>query len=380
MTGLYGFKPDRPDFCGDGHLCDSRLMKAAPSSLPSRFVIERGENVVQTDQDCTANAIGAALRDRQILQGTVAPKLLSRRRLYLLSRLYEIAVRLGIGGTTAEMVRGALDAVAAGRAVLLDDGAVPEYVMIVANDLGICAEEWWPYTGSPLDTSGPLEAERHAYDQRGKLKLHPWHAAEEAKIALYGLNGKGGAPCTVGGYIDQAYEQTPSGLWVYSGAPVGGHMREIIGWDDAIGGFIEASTWPDGTPRITAYADICNDEITQARYAHDWVPSFSEDNPLAGSVNHALRALPRGPGGRSRRGLPSEPAAAPRGRGLPRCVRARGAGRLARRGDDAGGGELRRVALLVAGLVGATLLPRARGGRPRLGSLSLMHCSQLGDG
>jgi hypothetical protein len=160
---------------------------------------------------------------------------------------------------------------------------VPEFAVQTLNDLGFCDEKWWPYaTSSPSDTAGPLEAERYSADQAGRLKAHAWNTPTDAKVALWGMGGVGGAPLFVGGLIDASYEQNATGLWVYSGTPIGGHAREVIGWDDDAGGFIEASSWGDGDTRVTAYDSICSDAVTQARFAIDWAPTFSDSNPMNG--------------------------------------------------------------------------------------------------
>ena len=362
-AGLRGFIADREDFCGDGHVCDSGLLGAAPSSLPSRFILDkRGPEILQTANDCVSVALAVAMRDRMLAQGTVDAALPAARRIYLHARLIAVANEYNFAGTTAQRIASAMNAAITSPVPLADEGSVPEFALAAINEVGWCSAQWWPYESTTAnDLSGPIAAEQHAYDQRGKLKAHVWSAVDEAKSLLFG-----GVTLAIGGVIDRAYEDPPStgSVWHYSGAPLGGHMRRVIGWDDALGAFIEAGSWGDGL-RYTAFDDIVNPDVTSARFALDWVPSLSEDNPLAGSINHvALRRLP----GPVRRGMPPEPAARTEWRRLPRRLFSRGRSHEGRPVASGGHGhscqrEMRRLALLGAGVVGAVAMPCARCGR-----------------
>jgi len=255
---------------------DSPVLTTATSSLPSAFVQpNRGPEVVQSWNDCVANAIGMAMRNRMIWQGTVDPVMSSRKWLYLLTRVRDLGLS---DWRSPHTLSETFSAIANGVVALPDDGCRPEDAIEVMNSVGYPTEAHWPYGGLVNDTP-PLESMRFAFDQRGKVKTHACYSVEDVKLAIYHMLG-----VVDGGVIDKAYEQTPvpGRVWRYSGTSAGGHMRQLVGWDDDLGAFIEGGSWGDGD-RLVAYESVADPAVVQSKYAIDWVPSPSESNPLAGA-------------------------------------------------------------------------------------------------
>ena len=253
---------------------DSPVITAATSSLPRKFIQpNRGTEVLQLREDCVAMALPTAMRDRMIWQGTVNPIMPSRKWLYLMTRVRDLGLADWRSPKTLEEV---FTGIANGSIVLPDDGCRPEDALEILNTVGYPKEEHWPYNGA--EEMPPLAAMQHAFDQRGKVKVHACYSIEDVKLAIFHMLG-----VTDAGVVDKAYEQrpVPGVVWRFGGTSVGGHMRRLVGWDDDLGALVEGGSWGDGD-RLIAYEDAADPAVVQSKYAIDWVPSPSEDNPLAG--------------------------------------------------------------------------------------------------
>jgi hypothetical protein len=180
--------------------------------------------------------------------------------------------------------------------LLFDDGSSPEDAAAWLVAYGYVAEQWWPPGGLASDEP-PIEALRHAWDQRGRLKQHRIYGADEIRRAL-----ANGLTVTVAGPVDDAYLRYKGGVWPGNSGPVrGNHQRRVAAYC-ANGDMIEAGSW--GTTEYgISYAEASGgsapehdalggfvrvsadayDDMLEA-HAIDWVANPSEQNPLNGGA------------------------------------------------------------------------------------------------
>lgn len=252
---LRGFIEPDAGFCGAGPCPD---LGAQPLGTGDHF-LPRSAVLTQDSNDCVANEMADAVLVRMVVQGTERPRLISRRWLY--HRTRRLAHR-----------------------EMLDEGSRPDLAAQVLDGTsgdGYPDEELCPYEGSPLEepTENPmgLEALRNARDQRGAVKLHPLATADDVERAI-----RSGRPVSVGGPIDQGFEElSPGGIWVGGGRTLGLHMFGVRGV--FAGGDFEIKTswseqWADrGYGRATR--DVI--DALPHKWAIEFARSFSRDNPLA---------------------------------------------------------------------------------------------------
>jgi len=248
FTPRYGWQRDPDDYAGSGRPEFTFGLNTALAA----YTQEHGGILWQSDNDCVANAIATAWRDRMLLQRTLQPRMPSRRWIYWYARK--------LVGKEA-----------------LDEGSQPSVAEEAINTLGCPAEEHSPYATSVFDEPS-VEAARYAYDQRGKAKLHPLFGVDDTKLALaHDLT------VSVATLVDAAFEHLAAGaVWPgMTGPMAGGHMFRLIGYDDSREAFVILNSWGDTwADRGTGLLSYRAVEAVEAMLAFDWAPSFSEDNPL----------------------------------------------------------------------------------------------------
>jgi len=253
LSCLKGWFPDPDDFAGDGRPAFSFGL----DSLAPSYTQEHGGLVIQSSNDCVANALATAMRDRMLLQNTLRPRLPSRRWIYYWTRK--------LSGDEAN-----------------DNGSQPGLAAEAVNTFGWCAEEHFSYNDHDVFTEPGAEAARFAYDQRGKVKLHTLYGYQDLKLAL-----AHDLAVTIACQVDKPFEKLAAGAsWNgLVGPSVGGHMFRLVGYDDAKQSFLVMNTWGD-TWADKGFGLIGYEAASEAgsKMAIDWVPSLSEDNPMGGAL------------------------------------------------------------------------------------------------
>ncbi len=245
---------------------------------------------------CVGWGTQQARRDRMIVQGTQDAKLGAPLVAYLFGRLWGLALEHGC--TVAQVE----EKIATGEIVLADDGCMIPDAIDGINALGICAEEWAPYSDAlVLEATLPLSAYQHAYDQRGTTKVHRCADTREQREADIRGCIDADFPLLDGVQVDDGFEQGPSGLWTFKGRSLGGHCMEIVAYDDlgvwkrnqwGIWGRSPpalAWKWIDSSGHETAppacgfihesWETALDPNVTADLYAVQWAPNYSEDIP-----------------------------------------------------------------------------------------------------
>lgn len=271
-----GYLESSPGFAGmDGPYA----AVSSPSGMPAAVFQKTGAIVDQGAlSSCVGVSFATAIRDRLTLQGS-EPCDFSGLWVYAGARIQGAARR----GRTRE------------TALLFDDGSSPEDAAAWLVSYGYVAEQWWPYGGLASDEP-PVEALRHAWDQRGRMKQHRIETPDEIRRAL-----ANGLTVVVAGPVDGAYLRYAGGVWPgNAGAIAGNHQRRIVGYC-ANGDFIEAGSW--GTEYGISYAEASGgsapehdapggfvrvsgdayDDMLEA-HAIDWAANPSEQNPMNGGA------------------------------------------------------------------------------------------------
>ena len=251
LACLKGWIPDPDDFAGDGR----PVFTFGPSSLPASHTQDHGGILLQSNNDCVSLYLSTGIRDRMLMQGTLQPRMPSRRWIYWWTRK--------LTGDEAN-----------------DAGSQPGTAVEAVNTFGWCAEEHFDYSHDVFTEPG-AEAARFAYDQRGKVKIHPLAGFDDLRLALAHDLGVG-----IALQVDKPFEKLAAGeIWNgLTSQAVGGHMFRLIGYDDAKQAFVIMNSWGE------SWADkglglIGYEAASQAeKYAIDWVASPSEDNPLGGAL------------------------------------------------------------------------------------------------
>lgn len=220
---------------------------------------------------CVGVSTATALRDRLLIQGSEVVEF-SPWWPYLGARLLGAARR----GLTRDAAR------------FMDDGCSPQDAMAYLDSAGYCAEKWWPYdSGLPSDEP-PVEALRHAWDQRGRAKMRRIYSADDIRHAL-----AAGHTITVAGPLDSAYQRYSGGVWQgVTGPVIGLHQRRIVAYLPS-GDFVEAGSWSeehgvsyaeatDGLApshsAVGGFVRVSADAYDDAReiYAFEWAADPSE--------------------------------------------------------------------------------------------------------
>ncbi len=334
---------------------------------------------------CVANALEAAYLDRMLCQRTEKPRLGARLQTYLNARLYGLANDNGL--SLAEVL--ARLTAKPPTLVLEDGGCMISDASQARFDLGVAPESLVPYSDAlVLEATLQPEAYQQAHDQRGKGTTHA--CANSPENRRYDIMGAIDAdfPVVVGIQVDQAFEDSPTGLWSFKGPSLGGHALEVIAYDTA--GVWIRNSWSDwGSPPPAIDASWIDDDGMPAQpptqgFAHiawdsvlgassgeamavQWSASYSQDIPHAlRHPRHLRRLLPR------LRLQAHATEARPRHRGRPCGVRARRGASVPSARSHARWSELRDVARSSAGV---ERLPGLRGWGDGLscgGGLSLM--------
>lgn len=126
--------------------------------------------------------------------------------------------------------------------------------------LGLPADEHWPYSDRKVREAPPLDAEQHAFDQRGKVKLHLLANAREAQLAI-----AQGYPVVVG---FRSLFRAPHAVLLVGFAPGDRGLMFRLKNQWGLGFGERGYTW-------VSAADVDDDNIGLC--AVEWVPSPSED-------------------------------------------------------------------------------------------------------
>jgi hypothetical protein len=233
------------------------------SPLPARLMQPHlGEILDQGEiASCASNSFAGALAHRARMQGNVDAALPSRALLYRQARCIQVGKTAGlpIGGVRFSECAVALE------------------------HYGFCDEKWDPYEPAEIaknpDRDSLMQAYMYAHDQRGKAKMHP---VDPSKIREHLIAGHA---LVTGFEIDGSFHAASMAEpWRLSDRTGDYHAVRIVGYD--VDGVVILNSWGLGWGE-NGLAKVTYDTIESGLgvWAVEWVPSFSENNPLAGAAS-----------------------------------------------------------------------------------------------
>ena len=223
-------RPTGWDAAGDQALCRAGVRRdlveyAQNTTLPDAVELPRVPVFDQAESSCVARALVGAAWIRARVQGSVETVFSWRWPWWYGRRDPEV-----------------------------DSGMSFEAAIAALDERGWCADSWYPDDGGP-----PLEAARHAYDQRGLVALRPLAGPYDLRVAI-----ASGYP-VIAGFLSR-----------YGGP----HAVVIVGYDSQAWACTVRNSWGDGwgnggyeTMNLDVIAD---DSETLALWAVEWAPTASE--------------------------------------------------------------------------------------------------------
>lgn len=244
---LGGFLSDKE--CGLSGLIYSSVDSVVPSPEVAAYGSEarylpRTPPIVQWFLDCAAVSTTDAYLYELMVAGLIPEpsKLLhdpayyvsflpSRRKLYYDARAVSGRERLDLGVSTGAVWRA-------------------------IQTQGVCAERWCTYQGDP--TENPLadddEAARHSFDQAGKIEMFECNDLEDIKRVI----DAGHRVLHAQIVFDSMKRVGPNEQYVPSGASLGGHQYQIVGYEKGGDLLVIKNQWP-----------LFGDDFQEARISAD---------------------------------------------------------------------------------------------------------------
>lgn len=234
------------------HGYDGPMVLGLHASAPASRQQPTGPVRSQRWSDCVGCSLADAIYDHGVIQGIEKPWYPSASWIYYQARRE------------------------AGREAY-DEGSQPSKALDAIRKYGVCDEKYLPYGSlDPLDQPS-LEAMRHAYDQRGRIRLRTISTMpDELRVAL----AQDVCVC-LAIQVDASFESLASrGPWIQTGPTLGYHAIRCVGYEPA--GLVVKNSWGEdwgaGGFAVIAWGALFDGTIRDA-WGVDWVPSASEDIP-----------------------------------------------------------------------------------------------------